>query len=144
MFLSCRIFSNYILRCMGLTFIQTVRQSSHRTKENKNFDFVINSRIFCRAPGYTGDALSHAGCWHLYGVSSVSVFPERTSSLFDNGPFRGTHTFTLLLSTPSIALNLILCSHVSLSTPLSQSERSDWQFLSKVFWMYLQLGMGHE
>ena len=144
MFLSCRIFSNYILRCMGLTFIQTVRQPSQRTKENKNFDFVINSRIFCRAPGYTGDALSHAGCWHLYGVSSVSVFPERTSSLFDNGPFRGTHTFTLS------SVNTIYCSESNslfscLSFNPTVSIGADpTGNLSQVFWMYLQLGMGHE
>ena len=33
-----------------------------RKKMGNNFDFVINFRIHCRAPGHTGDALSHAGC----------------------------------------------------------------------------------
>ncbi len=38
-------------------------------------NLLIDCAVYYRAPGNTGDALSHAGCWFLYGISSVSVSP---------------------------------------------------------------------
>ena len=114
-----------------------------RTKKmENNFDFVINFRIYCRAPGNTGDALSHAGCWHLYGVSSVSVSPKKTSGLNNSGPFRQlascSHNLSghPVLNSLSLYLNLIFSKF--LSTILFQSfwwRSNPWQPFWRPSWI---------